>query len=757
MANADEVALQLTLNGRVQGVGFRPFVYKLALRLGLTGWVRNHAGEVAIVIQGAPASLQQFQREVLASAPPQARPNLQQVTPIPLSVMERFVIVASTAGSPHQASVPLDLFTCADCLAEMQDTKARRYRYPFINCTQCGPRYTLIAALPYDRAHTAMAGFALCPDCLQEYRDLHERRFHAEPLACPLCGPELCFVDAGKSRHHVDALHLTITALREGQIVGVKGIGGYHLLCLATDDAAILRLRKRKVRPDKPFAVMAPWQGRDGLDSVRRFASPSPQEEALLVSALRPIVLLKQRTEAPLALGIAPRLQEVGVMLPYSPLHYLLLDALGVPIVATSGNVSGEPVLTDPDEAEVRLGHVAEAWLHHNRPILRPADDAVYRTLHETPRPLRLGRGNAPLELYLPHPLTHPVLALGGQGKNTLALAWRQRVVISPHIGNLDTPRGMDVFTEVADKLQALYGVTATGMVCDAHPGYSATRFARQSGLPVFTVAHHMAHASALLGEHDPEKAAIVFTWDGVGLGEDGTLWGGEALVGCAGAWRRRATFRPFRPPGGDRAALEPWRSLLALCWEIGQDTPLPIDNPALVRLAWEKGLNSPATSAVGRLFDAAAARILGLPQTSFEGQAPMRLEAAARGRGQAVALPLTCDQNGLWTTDWRPWLESVIKPCVDLSIAAADFHTTLAHALLALAQALREESGVCRVGLSGGVFQNRRLTEEAHFLLEEAGFTVLLSRQVPCNDGGLSFGQVVEFLYTPREGLANA
>ena len=749
MVNADLQALRLVLTGRVQGVGFRPFVYNLAQRLELTGWVRNQAGQVEIVIQGTPVSLEQFQRELFENAPPLARPVLERIISIPLEITDRFTIIASTEGSPHQASVPADLFTCDDCLTEMWDANSRRYRYPFINCTQCGPRYTIIDALPYDRPHTSMAKFSLCPDCLREYQDPTDRRFHAQPLACPICGPHLTFVDTEKTNHQEGALDLATAALRKGQIVGIKGIGGYHLTCLAHDDAAVARLRRLKPRPDKPLAVMAPWQGADGLDGVRRLAESSPSEEALLVDPMRPIVLMQRRIDAPLSTGISPSMEEVGMMLPYSPLHHLLLDALGVAIVATSGNVSGEPVLIDLGQAEARLGHIVDSWLHHDRPILRPADDPVYRIIAGRPRPLRLGRGNAPLELTLPRPLSCPVLAVGGQFKNTVALAWKQRLVISPHIGDLDTPRGIDVFLQLKHKLQGLYGVTAEKVLCDTHPGYSTARWAQRSKLPVVTVGHHAAHASALLGEHNPEKSAIVFTWDGVGMGNDGTLWGGEALVGRSGVWQRRATFRPFRPPGGDRAAREPLRSLLALLWEADRDLPAGGSDQDLMRQGWKKGFNAPVTHAVGRLFDAAAARILGIERTSFEGQAPMLLEAAAQGGGRAITLPLTLGPNDVWVTDWLPWLETVMDSEFDPNIAAADFHSTLAHALLAQACVLRDETGWHRVGLTGGVFQNRRLTEQARSLLEENEFTVLLSKHVPCNDGGLAFGQVLEFLYT--------
>ncbi|MBF0310395.1 MAG: carbamoyltransferase HypF [Magnetococcales bacterium] len=749
MAAADLQAWRLVVTGRVQGVGFRPFVYQLAQKRGLTGWVRNTAGRVEIAVQGEPDAVERFRAELVNQAPPLARPRLEEATPIAPLATTGFVIRESEAGSPRQAGVPPDRFVCDDCLAEMAEVGGRRHRYPFINCTGCGPRYTIIRSLPYDRPHTAMAGFPLCPDCLREYRNPADRRFHAQPLACPLCGPRLLFVDAAGNAHRDAALEKTVAALQQGLIVGLKGIGGYHLTCLANDDEAVSRLRRLKPRPRKPLALMLPWQGDAGPEWLHRLACPTPAEEALLTDATRPIVLVKRREGAPLSRHIAPDLEEIGLMLPYSPLHHLLLQSLGQPVVATSGNVSGEPVLIDAEQAQTRLGHVAQAWLHHDRPILRPADDPVYRCLGGSPRPLRLGRGVAPVELTLPRPLPRPLLAVGGQMKNSVALAWDRRVVLSPHIGDLDTVRGMEVFVQVGEALQQLYGVTAQELVCDAHGGYSASRWARDSGLPVRRVGHHAAHASALLGENDPDREAMVFTWDGVGLGPDRTLWGGEALVGRPGSWRRRATFRAFRPPGGDRAAREPWRSLTALLWECGRPSLLPEDEAqrAMLHAAWKQGLNATATSAVGRLFDAAAARIVGLTETSYEGQAPMTLEAAACGTGRAVPLPLQRDDRGLWVTDWQPWLEGVMQPVADPGAAAADFHATLAMALLEQARVLRREGGGERVGLAGGVFQNRRLTERVQALLEAEGFTLLLCRQVPCNDGGLAYGQVIEAL----------
>ncbi|HKJ08736.1 MAG TPA: carbamoyltransferase HypF, partial [Gammaproteobacteria bacterium] len=478
-AVAGDQARELLVGGQVQGVGFRPFVFRLAHELGLTGWVRNEVGRVRIRLQGPAAALDGFEARVLQDAPAIARPRLLASRTAPTGKPGDFRIEPSAAGPDADIHVPPDYFTCPDCLREMNDPADRRYRYPFINCTQCGPRYTLIRALPYDRPNTTMADFELCPDCAREYRNPLDRRFHAQPVACPACGPHLIFLRPGTEA--IDdtpaALDACVDALRSGAVVAVKGIGGYHLLCDAADEAAVARLRSRKRRPHKPLAVMVPARGEDGLAAVRELAEPDGTAEGLLASPMRPIVLVPLRAHAPLAPSIAPGLSEVGLMLPYSPLHHLLLDGFGGPLVATSGNVSGEPVLTDADAAEQRLARVADAFLHHNRPIQRPADDAVFRPIAGRARPLRLGRGAAPLELELPFELDRPLLAVGGHMKATVTLAWKRRAVVSPHIGDLGTPRSMAVFEQVIADLQDLYGVRAERIACDAHPGYQSSRW----------------------------------------------------------------------------------------------------------------------------------------------------------------------------------------------------------------------------------------------------------------------------------------
>jgi hydrogenase maturation protein HypF len=482
------------------------------------------------------------------------------------------------------------------------------------------------------------------------------------------------------------------------------------------------------------------------LDALRAVVHASPEQARLLASPERPIVLLPKRADSPLSEHIAPGLAEIGCLLPYSPLHDLLLHDFCGPLVATSGNLSGEPVLTDNTEAQTRLAHIADAFLHHNRPIVRPADDPVYRVIAGAPRPLRLGRGSAPLEIELPVSLPEPVLALGSHMKNTLCLAWGNRAVITPHIGELDTLRSLDMLAQVASDLQRLYQVQAKKLLLDRHPGYGYRRYARDSGLPLFEVWHHHAHASALAWEFSEVAEWIVFAWDGVGFGEDQTLWGGEAFTGAPGHWQRAASWRPFCLPGGDRAGREPWRAAAALLWETGQAAPFA---PDPLRQAWSQGINSPVSSAVGRLFDAAAALCGVCSHASFEGEGPMRLEAtAANTEGKVVSLPLERDPAGIWRTDWAPLLPMLGEPAVSVAERAASFHLSLSQALVEQAIQLRAQTGIRSVGLTGGVFQNRLLAEAALDRLVAAGFAVHLPRRVPVNDAGLSFGQVIEFLH---------
>lgn len=750
MTQTAAISLRLKVRGRVQGVGFRPFVRRLATTHGLVGWVRNDGAGVSIRIEGSEEATSLFLAELISRAPPASLPEIETVEDASFDRFRDFAIHASGAGPLDTAIVPPDLFVCSDCLEEVRNPSERRYRYPFINCTQCGPRYTIIGRLPYDRPNTAMVGFSLCADCRREYENPADRRYHAQPLACARCGPML---ELRKRKGHEDgperiatgreALFETVVLLRMGAIIAVKGVGGFHLMCDARSEAAVSRLRERKRRPHKPLAVMVGMDGSDGLDRVRAIVHLTGEDERALFDPVRPIVLLEKKDVSDLAAGVAPELNEIGILLPYSPLHALLLDDFGAPLVATSGNRSGDAVETQSDSALENLSEAADAFLLHDRPILRPADDPIYRTIAGKVRPIRLGRGNAPLQITLPFSVPRPTLGVGGQLKNTITLAWENRAVISPHVGDLDTLRSQAVFRAVAGDLQKLFGVRAEVGACDLHPDYSSTRWARKSGLPLSPVQHHFCHASALAAEHAELSDILVFTWDGAGLGEDGLLWGGEALFGRPGRWRRVGTFRPFRLPGGERAAREPWRCALGMCWESGLTWRAPNKDTGMVRQAWERGVNAPFTTSVGRLFDGAAALIGLVVNSNYEGQAPMMLEAAA-ANGLAIELPLRRDGD-IVVADWATLLPPLLDSSMDAAERSAVFHESLAMVIRNQAIAVRASTSFAKVGLTGGVFQNKRLTERAAILLREANFDVLLPVRVPGNDAGLSFGQIVE------------
>lgn len=743
-------ARRWSLGGRVQGVGLRPFVRDSALRLGLSGRVRNRSGIVEVLAQGDPGALARFESCLLTAAPFPAAPRLVTSLDTAPQALDGFVIEDSSHQPAAGGAVIPDQGLCDDCRAEIDDPGQRRHRYAFTHCVRCGPRYSIITALPFDRANTTLAAFPPCPQCAAEYRDPGDRRCHAQTLVCPDCGPRLALRDArGVTAQGAAALDLAVIRLRDGAIVAVKGIGGYHLLCDAANRASVERLRRDKPRPDKPFAVMFPHG--DSQPALADCVALDTLHREALADPACPILLAPLQPHCPLPDNLAPGLNELGIMLPYSPLHHLLLADFGGPLVATSANPRGEPVLIDGPAVESRLAGVAEAFLHHDREIRRPAEDPVRRVIAGRVRCLRPGRGDAPIELPLPFELTEPWLAVGGHLKNTVALACGDRVLVSPEIGALDSPRGRALFAATIEDLQALHGVRVRRVACDAHPAYASRRWALASGLAVTEVLHHEAHAAIVAGEAARPGPWLVFTWDGIGLGADGALWGGEALLGDIGTWRRVAGFRPLRIPGGEQAGRAPWRSALALCLAAGQAWADCPGDVAMITHAWRRDLNCVTTGSVGRLFDAAAALVAHEYATTYEGQGPMRLEALAASvpaDGQAArstVLPLRTHADGRLETDWGPLVARLCDDAVAPAQRARAFHATLAHALLAQARALRSRHGPFTVGLSGGVFQNRLLTEHAIALLEADGFTVHLPATVPYNDAGLSYGQILE------------
>lgn len=741
----------ISIDGVVQGVGFRPFVYREAVARNLRGFVRNDAAGVLIDIEGGAPDLADFLTLLETSPPPLAHLGRVRREAAPPAHHPGFRIAQSDAGTRATAMVLADVATCDACLAECLDPLDRRHRYPFTNCTHCGPRFTIIERVPYDRAGTTMAGFPVCAACQAEYDDPSNRRFHAQPIACPDCGPVLRFRGADGVELAADgALDGAVGLLEAGGILALKGLGGYHLACDATRADAVRTLRSRKARDAKPLAVMA------DVSWVDRLANPDAVEMALLRSSARPIVLLARRADAPLADNVAPGVGTLGLMLPYTPLHHLLVAGLGRPVVLTSGNRADEPIATDDLDALEHLAEIADGFLLHDRPIAMRADDSVTRVVLGKSAPIRRSRGMAPLPVPLARTVGTPILGVGGQQKNTFCLLRGDVAVLSPHIGDMDHPDARQAWRDSLDHLGRLFDVTPTVVAHDLHPDYASTSLAL--ALPAATrvgVQHHHAHLASLMAEHRLDQPMIGVVFDGAGLGTDGAVWGGEFLVGDARAVARRAHLAPVRLPGGDRAARRPDRMALAHLWR-AYDGKLPRDMPAaLAALAdadWHllpamlgRGFQSPLTTSAGRLFDAVAA-LCGIRRSAaFEGQAAMELEAVAHRTAPARYAFDLREGPAAWVLDPAPVVRAVTEDVaagMDTGAVAGAFHRALADGIVQTAARLRDETGITVVGLTGGVFQNALLVELATSTLTDAGFGVYRHQRVPCNDGGLSLGQ---------------
>ena len=750
--------LHLTVQGTVQGVGFRPFVYRLATELNLGGWISNSDRGVEIEVEGAPSTLEQFLERLECDRPPQATLTQIQRQVLPLQGPLNFEIRPSQAKAALNATGILpDLATCPDCLREIFDPKNRRYRYPFTNCTNCGPRYSILTALPYDRPHTTMQAFRMCEVCQQEYEDPRNRRFHAQPNACPNCGPQLKLRDAQgqplQTPDTTDLIGVVGDRIRQGQIVALKGLGGFHLLVDARSEAAVQRLRDRKQRPTKPLAVMYP-----SLAAVHQDYQVSPGEAELLTAAAAPIVLLTRQPDTRLAAAVAPHLPTVGVMLPYTPLHHLLLAHLDFPVVATSGNPAQSPICIDNHEALQHLGHIADLFVMHNRPIARAVDDSVVRLIQDYPLMLRRSRGYtpSPLPISESHPPFPCVLAVGGHLKNTVALSLPGQVVVSQHLGDLSDVQTVERFQQAIAQLLHLYRAHPVAIACDAHPDYVSTQFAQclstELAVPLLPIQHHQAHILATMFEHRLAPPVLGIAWDGTGYGLDGTSWGGEFLAMThPQGFDRVAHLRPFPLPGGDRAAREPWRSALGLLYAafgepINLELPFwqtrPDQTRKLLQMMLKRGLNSPYSSSIGRLFDAIAALISLCQVASFEGEAAIHLESVTAGIDTRERYPYCLVQHasGSWVLDWEPTLIAILADRQSPpGIIAAKFHNALIDALVAIALRI----GIPQVVLTGGCFQNRYLLEGAIRQLRAAGLQPYWPQQMPPNDGGLALGQI--------------
>ena len=742
---------RIEVRGTVQGVGFRPWVYRVAHELGIAGRVRNDASGVIIDAFAAPQVLQDF-RDTLRLAPLPARVQALSFRSIPAEDASGFTIVASTEASERRISIPPDLALCPECSAEIANPQDRRFDYPFTNCTRCGPRFTIATAVPYDRPATTMAPFHLCGECEREYRDPRDRRFHAEPNACPRCGPTLRALDAEGAALATPALPEAACVLLRGGIVAVKGVGGFHLACDATSESAVRLLRERKRREEKPFAVMVP-----SLAAARKLSQLSPEEERLLCSAEAPIVLVRRRLGAKLANEVAPRSPLLGLLLPYSPLHFLLLRSVAQPLVMTSGNLAEEPIAIGNDEAVRRLRGVADLFLVHDREIATRADDSVARIVDHEPLVLRRSRGYVPRAIRLLRPVKRPVLAVGGQLKNTFCLLAGDLAVLGPHIGDVNDPEALQALAEAAERMARFLGVTPAIVAHDLHPGYVSTAWALRRPEPVkIGVQHHHAHMVSCMAEHGLDGPVFGVTFDGTGFGLDGALWGGELLFGDARGFSRVATLRPVPLAGGEAAIRQPWRVALALldqAW--GGEAPLhglalfdrvPREQVALARRMIDRKVNSPLAHGVGRLFDGIGALALQRPQSAWEGQLATEWNLiAGEAPGDRYGFSIEAHE-GLWQLDLRPLVRAVAedvrkgRPAAQISAA---FHDTLAAATCELVRLAVGRHGRRPVVLTGGCFQNARLAESVKRELSPQ-LEVFLHREVPPGDGGLALGQAV-------------
>jgi hydrogenase maturation protein HypF len=724
------------VEGTVQGVGFRPYVYRIAREEGLGGFVLNDERGVLIDVEGAADAVDRFVARLPAEAPPLAAIETVAWTALPPTGEHVFRILDSSRGGEPAAPVTADAATCDACLAELFDPADRRHRYPFVNCTNCGPRFTIVRGVPYDRARTTMAAFRMCAACQAEYDDPADRRFHAQPNACPECGPTVRLGDARGDA----ALRAAARALLAGAIVAVKGVGGFHLACRADDERAVATLRARKQREDKPFALMAA-----DIEAASGLVVLGAGEEALLRGAERPIVLAPRRADAAVAPSVAPRAPELGVMLPYSPLHHLLLADTGTPLVMTSGNVSDEPIAFGDDDALARLAAIADCFLLHDRPIHTRTDDSVVRVVRGAPVMLRRSRGYVPRSLDLPV-AGPPMLAFGADLKSTFCVTKGARAWVSHHVGDLEHYPALRAFGEGVEHFRDLFAVTPQVVAHDLHPGYHSTRFALEiEGVEHVGVQHHHAHLAACLAEHGVTGHAVGAIFDGTGYGTDATVWGGEILVGDLFGFERAASLWPVRMPGGAAAIREPWRMACAwLAEAFGEPPPLVagIDEQrwrTMASVARSADV-SPVTTSMGRLFDAVAALCGVRARCSYEGQAAIELEAAADGDRGGYELPLI---DGV--LDARETVRAVVadlRAGAPAATIAARFHATIAAATVRACLDAADRHGTEVVVLSGGVFQNRRLLDGAATALQAAGVRVLVPEKLPPNDGGISYGQ---------------
>ena len=756
MATAGTAVLtRIGVRGVVQGVGFRPFVYRLAVKHHLRGWVRNTSGAVEIEVEGEGGDIEGFLKGLRGEIPPAARIEEITATAGPPAGYQKFEIRESAAEEGEYQIVSPDIATCPDCLKEIFDPENRRYRYPFTNCTNCGPRFTIIADIPYDRPNTTMKSFKMCPECQREYDDPQDRRFHAQPNACPSCGPRLEIVDAkGKRVACDDIIKKTGELLRDGKIVAVKGLGGFLLACDATNEKAVNRLRKRKNRPAKPLAVMA-----GTIEEAGQYCEISEEEERLLKSPGSPIVLMKKKGKSRISEAAAPDLKYLGVMLPYTPLHHLLLRETGLPLIMTSGNISEEPIAAGNGEALLRLNGIADYFLMHDRDIQARYDDSVMIVENETPWFVRRARGYAPYPVHLPY-RSKQILACGAEEKNTFCLTRDNHAFVSQHIGEMENIETLEHFEDTIGLYQKLFRIKPEIIGGDMHPEYLPTKYAKELAkrekIPLVPVQHHHAHIASCLADNGVVGPVIGVALDGTGYGTDGKIWGGEFLVADYKGFTRMAHLEYLPLPGGATAIKKPYRTALGYLHALGIETDkeLPLSRPdenesEIIKSQVESGINTPLTSSMGRLFDAVAALTGVREEIQYEAQAAIDLEMIAyNAPDEGGFYPFKFDeQDGATIIKLHDLLVAVItdiKDHVPVSAIAARFHNTVARMILETCLAISKKTGIKEAALSGGVFQNRILLGKTRAMVESAGLRVYTHRQVPCNDGGISLGQAV-------------
>lgn len=755
MKTTGKFASKIHIRGIVQGVGFRPTVYAYAIESGLTGWVRNTSSGVEVLVEGSNSSIVSFIDRLRKNPPPLAKVDsfiVEQVSP---SNANEFEIIISDPSEGDFVPVSPDIATCPDCLREMFDPADRRFRYPFLNCTNCGPRFTIIEDIPYDRPKTTMAQFNMCPDCKNEYNDPLNRRFHAQPVACPRCGPQVRF----ETKENIiargeEAINEARKWIKSGRIVAIKGLGGYLLVCDATNEKVVSELRNRKNRIQKPFALMAP-----DLKTIRENSELSKVEEIMLLSAEAPIVLLQRKNVSKLPDQLAPRHRSLGFMLPYTSLHHLLMEKEpGYPevLVMTSGNLSEEPIAYSDDDAREKLGFIADGFLMHNREIAIRTDDSVVRLFRDNVYPIRRARGYSPSPLRLPKPLL-PILGVGAELKNTITLGRDEYAFVSHHIGDLQNLETTDSFQEAIHHFEKLFKVNPEIIACDLHPDYHSSIYAQkrtcEMDIPLIKVQHHHAHLAACLADNqwNSNEPVIGVCFDGTGFGTDGSIWGGEFLLGDYSGFSREYHLANFPLPGGDAAIKKPSRSALACLWKAGipweEDLPPVMATPEserfLVLQQLQKEINSPPTSSAGRLFDAVSSLVGLCHLSTYEGQAAIELEIVSNsGVSDSYGFDFGVEDIDLKSTFQEIILD--LRKGVEVSCISAKFHNTITQIILTAAQKIRNNSGVSTVALSGGVWQNIRLLEGTIELLETNGFRILWHHQLPPNDGCISLGQIM-------------